>query len=190
MTMPLQMMKRRDKNLFTALICEHMDMLLAYIRATIDDPGTVDDIFQETMLVAWRRFDDYDPNRPLAHWLRGIARKLILAHFSSLKRRPAYCSDVVLQILDERLTHIDQRPGDTWQDKVVALEACLEHLPATLRQCTELFYRGQCKTEEIAQTVHASREAVKKRLQRARALLADCLRRKGVFPGKSTELAP
>ena len=183
-------MRKRDKNLFTALVNEHMDMLLTFIRATIHDPGTVDDIFQETMLVAWRRFDDYDPKRPLAKWLRGIARRLILAHFSKLKRRPAYLSESVLQILDERLTHIERCPGDTWQDKLVALDACLEHLPPGLRRCTELFYREQSKTEDIAQAVHASREAVKKRLQRARALLADCLRRKGLFDGTSTELAP
>ena len=183
-------MKRRDKNLFTALVHEHMDMLLVYIRATVHDPATVDDIFQETMLVAWRRFDDYDPSRPLAKWLRGIARKLILAHFSSLKRRPIYCHDAVLQILEDRLMQIERQPGDTWQDKVAALDACLGHLPRTLRLCTELFYRDQYKTGEIAQSVHASREAVKKRLQRARALLADCLRRKGLFHGTSTEPAP
>jgi RNA polymerase sigma-70 factor len=183
-------MKRRDKNLFTALVHEHMDMLLTYIRATIHDSATVDDIFQETMLVAWRRFDDYDPKRPLAKWLRGIARKLILAHFSRLKRRPVYLNESALQILDERLTRIESQPGDTWKDKVAALDTCLKHLPPALRQCTELFYRDQYKTEEIAQTVHASREAVKKRLQRARALLADCLRRKGLFHGTSTEPVP
>lgn len=183
-------MKRRDKNLFTALVHEHMDMLLTFIRATIHDPGTVDDIFQETMLVAWRRFDDYDPERPLAKWLRGIARRLILAHFSKLKRRPVHLSESVLQILDERLAQIERHPGDTWKDKVVALDACLEHLPPSLRQCTELFYRDEYKTEQIAQTVHVTREAVKKRLQRARALLADCLRRKGLFPGTIAEPMP
>ena len=183
-------MKKRDKNLFTALMHEHMDMLLTYIRATIHDSATVDDIFQEVMLVAWRRFDDYDPNRPLAKWLRGIARKLILAHFSSLKKRPIYCNDSVLQILDDRLTYIDRQPGDAWKNKLAALDTCLERLPLSLRECTELFYKGDYKTEEIAQTVHSTREAVKKRLQRARTLIADCLRRKGLFQRTSTELVP
>lgn len=180
-------MNRRDKKIFAALIHEHSHMLLTYIRAAIHNSATVDDIFQETMLVAWRRFDDYDPNRPLAKWLRGIARKLILAHFSSLKNRPVYCRDSVLQVLDNRLTHMDSQPGDTWQDKVAALDTCLEHLPASLRQCTELFYRDEFKTQDIALTLNATRETVKKRLQRARALLADCLQRKGLFPSVSPE---
>ncbi len=183
-------MKHRDKNIFAALVHEHADMLLAYIRATVHDPGSVDDIFQETMLVAWRRFDDYDPARPLAGWLRGIARKLILAHFSRLKKRPVYCHDTVLQALDARLEHIDRQKGDTWTDKIAALDICLEHLPPVLHQCIDLFYREQKKTEEIAENVKATRESVKKRLQRARALLADCLRRKGVFPTTPSEVTP
>jgi RNA polymerase sigma-70 factor (ECF subfamily) len=157
-------------------------MLLTYIRATIRDPGTVDDIFQETMIVAWRRFDDDNQSRSLAAWLRGIARKLILAHYSSRGKGPAYCDEAVLEALDERLAHIDNQKGDTWKDKIAALETCMEHLPESLRRCIELFYRNDCKTEEIARQMDTTREAVKKRLQRARRLLADCLRRKGLFP--------
>jgi len=183
-------MKRRDKNIFAALVHEHADMLLAYIRATIRDPATVDDIFQETMLVAWRRFNDYDQTRPLAQWLRGIARHLILSHYSRLKKRPIYCHDTVLAVLDERFAHIDHRTGDAWKDKVAALDACLEHLPPVLRQCIDLFYRDHHKTADIADVISVTREAVKKRLQRARALLADCLRRKGLFPTAPSEVTP
>ena len=165
-------------------------MLLTFIRATIRDPGTVDDIFQETMLVAWRRFDDYDAERPLAKWLRGIARRLILAHYSRLNKRPTYCHDTVLRVLDDRLTQIGRQPGGTWKDKIAALDGCLERLPASLRQCIDLFYQDDRKTEEIAQAVSTTREAVKKRLQRARALLADCLRRKGLFGAISSETTP
>lgn len=183
-------MKKRDKNIFTALVHEHADMLLTYIRATIHDPATVDDIFQETMLVAWRRFADYDPTCSLPKWLRGIARKLLVAHFSRLKNRPVYCHDTVLQVLDDRLGHIDRQPGDTWKDKVAALDVCLEQLPLALRRCIDLFYQNDNKTEEIAAKIKITREAVKKRLQRARALLADCLRRKGLFPTVPLEATP
>jgi len=180
-------MDQRSENLFAALVREHGPMLLTYIRTTIDDPGTVDDIFQETIIVAWRRFEDYDPSRPLARWLRGIARKLILAHFSRRAKGPAYCSDTVLRAIDERMAAIDQRRGDTWDDKVVALKSCLEHLSDPMRTSVELFYRDNWKTEEIAAQMHSTREAVKKRLQRARDLLAQCLKRKGVLQWSPTE---
>jgi len=165
-------------------------MLLTYIRATVRDPGTVDDIFQDTMLVAWRRFDDYDRSRPLAAWLRGIARKLILAHHSSRSHEPLYCSEAVLSLIDERMAHIDGQKGDTWKDRVAALEMCMEHLPEVLRRCVELFYRNDYKTEEIAERMETTREAVKKRLQRARQSLADCLRGKGLFGLAPRETSP
>ena len=157
-------------------------MLAAYIRATIHDPGTVDDIFQETMIVAWRRFDDYDRSRPLAAWLRGIARRLMLAHYSRRGRGPVYCSDEVLEAIDERMARIDEQEGDTWKERIAALDVCMARLPDPLHRCIELFYRNEYKTEEIAAQLDTTREAVKKRLQRARSLLAECLRRKGLFP--------
>ena len=175
-------MNKREKDVFGILVREHAEMLLTYIRATVRDPGAVDDIFQETTIVAWRRFDAYDRDRPLAAWLRGIARKLILSHYSRRGKGPVYCDEAVLQALDERMAHIDTRSGDTWRDKIAALEVCMERLPGPLRRCVELFYRDDCKTEEIANQMDSTREAVKKRLQRARNLLASCLRSKGVFP--------
>jgi len=39
------------------------------------DQTAADDIWQETMLVAWRRFDDDDTTRPFGAWLRGIAQE-------------------------------------------------------------------------------------------------------------------
>ena len=35
-------------------------------------PGNHVDLFQETMVVAWRRLDDFDHTRPFGPWLRGL----------------------------------------------------------------------------------------------------------------------
>jgi len=181
-------MHRRDKDVFEVLVREHTAMLLTYIRATVRDRGIVDDIFQETMLTAWRRFGDYDPNRPLAHWLRGIARRLVLAHYASLRRRHAYYDESLLEAVEQRMSSIDSHTGDTWPDKIAALDLCLERLPESLRQRIRLFYTDDRETAEIAEQLNTSREAIKKRLQRARSLLAECLRQKGLFPLPSPEV--
>lgn len=183
-------MRQRDKEVFSVLVREHMDMLLAYIRSMVSDAATVEDIFQETMLVAWRRFDDYDQNRPLAHWLRGIARKLVLVHYRRLRRRPLCTETSLLEAIDERMAHIDGQKGDTWNDKTAALAHCLDLLPESLRRSIQLFYENACNTEMIAAQTNTTREAAKKRLQRARSLLADCLRRQGVFPPSPPEVSP
>jgi RNA polymerase sigma-70 factor len=175
-------MGQRDREVFSVLVREHMDMLLTYVRSLVHDAAMVEDIFQETMLVAWRRFDEYDQDRPLAHWLRGIARKLVLAHYRRLRRSRCYFDVSLLEAIDERMAQIDRQRGDTWSDKVAALAQCVDLLPEPLRQTIKLFYANTCNTKAIAAQTNTTREAAKKRLQRARSLLADCLRRKGLFP--------
>jgi RNA polymerase sigma-70 factor len=183
-------MHQRDREVFSVLVREHMDMLLAYLRSMVRDVATVEDIFQETMLVAWRRFEDYDQSRPLAYWLRGIARKLVVAHYRRLHRHPIYSDKPILDAIDERMAQLDSRQGDTWNDKVAALAQCLDLLPEPLRRSIKLFYENACNTEVIAEQTNTTREAAKKRLQRARSLLANCLRRKGLFPHAPPEVSP
>ena len=40
----------------------------------------LDDIFQEVLVVAWRRLPEYDRKRSFGPWLRGIARNLVMEH--------------------------------------------------------------------------------------------------------------
>ena len=48
-------------------------MLTVFLRSRVNDEAAVDDLFQETMLVAWKRLDECDLSRPFGPWLRGIA---------------------------------------------------------------------------------------------------------------------
>ena len=69
------------KSLFEILIRENTDMLVAYIRAGVRDEHAVDDLYQETVLTAWKRLDDYERDKPIGPWLRGIAGNLMLAFY-------------------------------------------------------------------------------------------------------------
>ena len=174
-------MDRNSKDLFAVLVSENSSMLLAYIRASVDDQSIVDDIYQETMVTAWRKLGDYDRSRPFARWLRGIAHKLILSYYSKLKRKPIYCEETVLTHIENEMLIVESKTGDTWEDKTEVLQKCIEKLPESFRQTIVLHYKEEHKTEEIARIMEASREAVKKRLQRGRAMLAECLKRNRLF---------
>ena len=43
------------ETVFEILVRENAGMLTTYLRAVVWDPAVVDDLFQDTMLVAWRR---------------------------------------------------------------------------------------------------------------------------------------
>lgn len=168
------------QSIFSVLVHENTGMLMTYLRAATKET-MAEDLFQETMVVAWKRFEEFDRTRPFGPWLRGIARNLILAHYRARKRDMLLCSEDVLEHLDRRVEQIAQRPGDTWSEKMTGLADCLNQLPGDYREPLELHYRDHHNTHTISGLLATSREAVKKRLQRARAKLADCLRRKNIL---------
>ena len=72
--------------LFEILVRENADSLTAFLRASVYNEAAADDLFQETMLIAWRKIGEYDRSRPFGAWLRGIAKRLALAHFRKASR--------------------------------------------------------------------------------------------------------
>jgi len=55
---------QRETKAFEMLVRENSRMLMTYLRSLVSDATAVDDLFQETMVVAWRRMDDCDLTRP------------------------------------------------------------------------------------------------------------------------------
>lgn len=170
---------------FEILVREHADMLMVYLRSIVRDATTVDDLFQETMLTAWRTIDRFDRARPFGPWLRGIAGKLVLASRREAVAHPALCDEQTLEQLDHRMTQLQRLPGDTLDEKLDALRDCLCNLPELYRQAIELRYQEQLKPQTITARLQLNAEAVKKRLQRARMMLLECLTGKLAMIGAS-----
>ena len=168
------------EQVFEVLTLQNAEPLLAFIRSMIRNEALVDDVFQETMLIAWRRLDDYDRERPFGPWLRGIAHKVALAQFRKLGReRPVEAS--VVEALEHKICEIEKDVVDGARMPGSALKDCVSRLPAAFRDAIEITYRGDRSVAQAATAADVGVEAMKKRLQRARAMLADCLRGKGVF---------
>lgn len=167
------------RDLFEILMREHAEMLTVYLRAVLRDPAAVDEVFQETMITAWKTLDRFDRARPFGPWLRGIAGRLILAH----RRRGAMhglvlCDAELLDHLEGRVAALAAQPGDNLDEKLECLRGCLEALPDRYRQAVQLRYRDDLPAATVAERLQLSLEALKKQLQRGRARLADCMQRK------------
>jgi len=166
------------KSLFQILIRENSDMLVAYLRAGVRDPHAVDDLYQETVLTAWKRMDSYDRDRPIGPWLRGIAGKLMLAYYRKSSRNASALDDQTLEWLNDRFVAIHSMPGDTLHEKLAALRECIEALPETYQRPITLRFAEERGLSEIQSMLNLAKETVKKRLSRGKARLADCLERK------------
>jgi RNA polymerase sigma-70 factor (ECF subfamily) len=150
-------------------------MLTAFLRSLLHRTDAVDDLFQETMLIAWRRLDDFDQSRPFGPWLRGIASNLVLERRRKFATRHTLtCEPDVLEALEHHFSTAHTLRGDSFRERADRLLACLERLPDKFRQTVELAYTKGLLLKQIAESLGEGEEAVKKRLQRARRALADC----------------
>ncbi len=164
------------KQLFEILARDHADMLWSFLRGIVRDHAAAEDLFQETLMVAWRSLDRYDTSMPFGPWLRGIAGRLILARRRKLAGSLLHIVDTAdLEMLEALYARVAARPGDCWDDKIDLLRRCLDDLPAPQREVIRLYYWDDLDCHGIAEQLTRPLEAVKKRLQRARALLAKCL---------------
>jgi RNA polymerase sigma-70 factor (ECF subfamily) len=102
------------RKLFETLVREHADMLSIYLRSALGNTTDVDDLFQETMIVAWRRLDDFDQSQPFGPWLRGMARKLLLAH--DRKRCRWLCDSEMLNHIESRLSSLSHPSVSSYRE--------------------------------------------------------------------------
>jgi RNA polymerase sigma-70 factor (ECF subfamily) len=168
-------MNADSKDLFEILIRENAAMLRVYLRSAVRDWTAAEDLFQETVLTAWQTLNRFDRTRPFGPWLRGIAAKNVLAYY---RRRPnalQLCNEVMLEELDRKMTALHHQSGDTFDEKLVCLRKCLEELPEMLRIAIHQRYVLLLSRQEMAERLSVTDEAVKKRLQRARTQLLDCI---------------
>src|SRR5262245_30961584 len=62
---------------FSKLVREHQAGLRAFIRALGVEADWVDDLAQETFVVAFQKRQQFENGKDFGKWLRGIARNLV-----------------------------------------------------------------------------------------------------------------
>ncbi|MEM1067538.1 MAG: sigma-70 family RNA polymerase sigma factor [Planctomycetota bacterium] len=171
--------------LFEILIREHTEMLVAYLRAGVRDRHAVDDLYQETVLTAWKRLEDYDREKPFGPWLRGISGKLMLAYYRKSSRGTTPLDEQALEWLNDRFAAIHSMPGDAFHEKLVALRECIDALPDSYQRPIVMRFKEERGLSEIESLLEITKETLKKRLARGKLRLAECLDRKLGVSGAS-----
>lgn len=162
-------------SLFEILVREHSAMLTMYLKAAGCDDDLADEVWQESMIVAWRKLDTFDRQLPFGPWLRGIAAKTLLARRRSLSRLKLIGDHDELAYLSDRMEQVALLRGDTLDDKLDALRDCIRLLPEADRECVQLRFKEDMKPAAISEKIGVSLETVKKRLFRAKARLQSCI---------------
>ncbi len=169
----------RDRvQIFEILVREHELALMAFVRSCIYDSGAAEDLVQETFLAAWRQLTEYDESTPFAHWLRGIAKNKILAHYrnsATAGRHVRILDPATIAAVADEFERLIPRRGDAMAETLGALEECLAALSAFDHEVVRRVYHHGQTCRGIADQLGKTADAIRKRLQRARAQLRDCI---------------
>lgn len=127
------------------------------------DPETAADVLGDTMLVAWRRFDDV-PRDAALPWLYGVARNCLANAERGVRRRVRLAA------------HLADQPAATpSQTDTADLHDALDALGDDDRELLRLWAWERLTPAEIATVVDATPNAVSIRLTRAKGRLREAL---------------
>jgi len=133
-------------------------------------------MFQQTSMVLWRKFEQYDQDDPesdFVRWACRIARYEILNHMKKNRRDRHVFSDRLFEMLaEEGLSEFEQL-----EDERRALAGCLEQLQAGHRHLVQQCYAGTNSVKQVAQLMGCTPNSLYKRLYRIRVALLRCIER-------------
>ena len=161
---------------FEALVREHHRRLLAYAIALTHRNDVGEDLAQDALLIAHRDLDKFDATRDFGAWVRGIIR---MKYFEWTRaHRTERMSEGQLEAIEAQHREWDRAAEEGRGDALKALRLCREELGAHVTETLDLFYSGKKTCADIAARLGTSEVVVRKRLQRARDVLGDCLKKR------------
>jgi len=161
---------------FEAHVRTHHRRLLAYALALTRRLDVAEDLVQDALLVAHRGLAKFDASRDFGAWIRGIVRMKYLEWARA--RRDGPLDAAVLDAIDHQHQTWDRAADEGREDATAAVRDCLKKLPSHLGETLDRFYRAEDSCAAIAARLGITDAVVRKRLQRARETLAECLRRR------------
>jgi len=173
----IQKARRGDQQAFKYLLEKYWDDVFRFQKSLINNESEAEDITIETFARAFDKLDLYNPRYSFKKWLLTISKNLYHDRRTAKTRQQQTAS------LDE-LPHLLNIPDD-WapededilQAKLAELKKALATLKPAYREVLEMYYFNDLPYKEIAMRTGLSMSNVKIRILRAKALLAEKLRK-------------
>lgn len=172
-----------DDAAYERLVRTHGGRLLAVARRLLSNEDDARDALQEAFLSAFRAIGSFHEGARLSTWLHRIVINAALMKLRSRRRKPEEPIDNLLPTFLEDGHR--ENAGPAWkettesvlqqQETRVLVRECIDRLPESYRTVLLLRDIEELDTEEAAQLLGISPNAVKIRLHRARQALRTLL---------------
>ncbi|OHB86425.1 MAG: hypothetical protein A2V98_08530 [Planctomycetes bacterium RBG_16_64_12] len=158
---------------FAQLLATCQRRVFLYALGLVHNSADAEEILQETNLVLWRKFDQYEPGTEFARWACRIAYYEVLKFREKRARgERIFTSDFI-----ETLATESERSMDLLDARRDALVRCLEKLRKSDRQLILRRYQERATTRTVAEALGRSVQGTRRALHRIRMALLACVER-------------
>lgn len=155
---------------FVQLLTKAQLGLLRYITVLVGNPEEAGNILQETNLLLWKKFDDFEFGTNFDAWATKVAYWQVKAYVRDRGRdKLVFSEEIVTQLAEQSggITDIDST--------VAALRKCLQELRDSDYELIQLRYDDGFSVQKLSGRLGKSPSAIKGALLRARRALRACI---------------
>jgi len=159
---------------FVALLATCQRPIFLYAMSLLGNVDDAEEVVQESGLVLWKKFHEYQPGTDFVRWACQIARYQSLKLRTRRYRGPQVFSNEFLTMI---ATSEEKSPAELDSRREAMLQ-CIQELKAADRDLIARRYRKGASTRGVAEALNRSAQGTRRSLQRIRETLARCVGRK------------
>ena len=146
--------------------------LYLYILPLVGNTADADEVLQETNLVIWAKWQQFELGSNFLAWGRAIARLEVFRHRRNRNRKLTFLDGNVLELVADRSESVNEN----LDVRQAALAKCLGQLRAKDRDLIRMRYAPGANGDKVAKTLGRPANSVYQSLGRIRRVLMECVR--------------
>lgn len=162
---------------FVRIYSKSQQRIMRFIQCLVPNHAEAEDVLQETSVVLWKKWSEFDPKKDFVKWACGIAKYETFRILRQKKKNGTYLNEEVLnQIAEAALAEATQ--VDRLSAGETALKSCLQELPESERNILKLRYQYDQTIIQIAIECNRPKSSIHDTLVRIRERLLRCVRKR------------
>lgn len=148
--------------------------LFLYLLPLLGNATDADEVLQETNLIIWAKWRQFELGTNFLAWSRAIARLEVFRYRRSRSHKMTFLEDDILELVAQRTADVT----DESEQRQEALNECVSELRPKDRELIQLRYAAGANGEKVAEQINRPSNSVYQSLGRIRRVLMECVRMK------------
>ncbi len=163
-----------NSTLFADLLLKSRRDLFGFIYSLVQNLPDAEDVYQETAIILWQKFDDFTPGTNFSAWAMRVAHFRVLKLVEAKRRQRLFFSEELLESIAEAYQRESAGNGNR---RAEAQAVCLEKLTTSERRLVKRCYSPGRNYAEIARAEGRTIGAIYQAMNRIRKALFACVER-------------